>query len=191
MTEMPGGFAIEGVYVYPAGEPFTYYVLPMAASAELDPGGNPALLLVPTGTGGLLQLGARLAMEDAALERVRQRLAEQQASEDRALVRLSPAPLQVDAARLMIATSDANWTELARSATSGYPPYNAVFAVQLTSHQCAAAIAAVQGREDFLQVVYDVWLEDMPLSRVTDIATWFPPGESSAHILLAAGKQTD
>jgi hypothetical protein len=290
MTEVPGGMAIDGVYVYPASDPLTYYVLPLTAGPEVDSSGRPTLLLVPTGDTALLQLGAQLPLDDSALERVRQQLAEQLHGQDQSVVRLSPAPLRVDAARLMISSGDQAWTELARSTTSGFPPYMAVFGVPLKPDQSASALAAVQGRQGFLQVVYDVSVAvpcsitgelagslvnilrcldptqpdedldtrsrvllegaiadgdlrldlqgadglpseatsvredlitrgqclimqiirgqampadladvrvttelnqsmDIPVPRVTDVATWFPAGEGSSHILIPAGQQ--
>lgn len=141
----PEGFRFEDLYCYPGEEPDTHLVVPLLPGPELTSDGRPVLMTLPAGDGGFLQLGIHLGPSGASLERLRAEVARRTGAEPEQ-VRLQVAPIEVDAAALLVAEPDGPEQELARSTTSNFPPFNVAFSVPLTSAQLAAAMAAGMGQ---------------------------------------------
>jgi hypothetical protein len=109
--------------------------------------------------------------------------------------RLNPAPIGIVKATLMLTGSDGQAHEIARSTSSLYPPFSAIFSTTLDAANGAIAIAAINGRAGVLSVEYWFTLPDAlarqrkdlsgPQSRSADIASWFPGGSGSAHIQIS------
>jgi hypothetical protein len=152
------GFEFGGVYCYPAGEEDTFFFLPLAPRPETDANGDPTLMSIPMGGGGFLQLGARLEAGQETLAALRRKLAQRLGLEEPEGVRLRMAPLTVEGVALLVGKGDGALEQVARSSTSGFPPYTALFHLQLDAAQHNAVAAALNGRAGFVQVRYDVSL---------------------------------
>jgi hypothetical protein len=148
----PTPFGPEGIEVFPSGDPGRYFYVPRV-QPEVGPSGSPAATLVKTSNGGLLQLGAVLTVDQPVLDAIAARL---KASQDEPVsVRLEQAPIVVRGARLVIATQGGP-AELARSQTSQFAPFTALFAAPLNQEQTKAVEEALSGNAGRLKVTYDI-----------------------------------
>jgi hypothetical protein len=166
MIQMPGGFEFQGLYVYPAmdkpsaadapdREPGIFDYLPLAPRPETDTQGRPTLTSIPFGGGGFLQLGTRWGASEETLKALVPKLATRHGVEAN-LVKVRMAAVKKISATLQLGDGAGSWVEVSRSDTSGFPPYTALFHVQTKAEQQAAVMAALNGREGFLRVVYDL-----------------------------------
>jgi hypothetical protein len=155
MDESKDSFEFDGIACYPAGDdPMQFYYLPAAPGPETGPNGKPNLLLVPTGAGGFLQFGVQFDVPAELLETLRKEIGARFNVANPALIRLTMVPLTVRAVRLLIRGADGQCSEAARSNSSGFPPYTAVFHLQLNPGQQNGLTAALNGRHDCAQVAY-------------------------------------
>jgi hypothetical protein len=164
MIQFPDGFEFQGLYVFPAldepltafssgSEKGTFNYLPAGPRPETDMRGHPTLTVIPFGDGGFLQLGTRLGAADEVLKALSEALASRQAVGAEP-VKIKMAPVKKIAAIMQIGEGTGNWVDAARSDTSGFPPYAAVFHLQTNREQQAAVMAAMNGRNGFLRVIY-------------------------------------
>ena len=159
------GFEFNGLYCYPTEEADTYFFLPLAPRPETDASGDPTLMSIPMGDGGFLQLGARLEGDEETLAALRRKLAQRLGLDEPALIRLHMAPLAMEGAVLLIGDGSETLKEVSRNSTSGFPPYTALFHRQLDAAQHNAVVAALNGREGFVRVCYDVTLPQPVTAR--------------------------
>jgi hypothetical protein len=114
--------------------PLTIRVIPSEPTPETSPDGVPTVTLYVSGTTGLLTLGAHWWPSDSELTGIRQNLA--------AALGRSPAEFIVtsDAVRIsgvsLVLSDDTSGAsiELARTASSGFPPFTALFSVDVSAH---------------------------------------------------------
>jgi hypothetical protein len=125
---------------------------------ETDPSGRPAVTLLSSGTGGVLQLGARWGPDEAELAALKTKLAESFPDVKASFMRLVPAPAQVKEATLV--TGGTAPKTLATSSTSGFPPYSAVFRAPVEGDDFAAVTSALGGATGRLFVRYTVGLQE-------------------------------
>lgn len=154
MTDLPNSFVIDGVRLFPGTEPFEFLFLPDAPRPERDANGRPTVSLWTSGRGGRLQLGAQWAVDAATLASLPRMLQRRFPALMLQQIRLSPAPIRIKEVILALGDGNGTWATLASSSSSGFGNYNAIFAAPLTSTQQEQAVAALHGREQFLQVVY-------------------------------------
>lgn len=155
MIPIPNVAQFEALYYYasPENEQMFYY-LPATPLPETDLNGEPTAMLWLLSDTSRLQIGVRLSAEDAQLEALRQELATRQNTEP-ALIQLSPAPVSVRQVMLVL-MENGDRTLTKTGASSGYPPYSAVFQVALTDAQAAQVSAAFGGRQDSLLITYEL-----------------------------------
>jgi hypothetical protein len=140
----------DGVDVIVSGQPSRFVFIPRV-QAEMTAAGDPTILLVTSAAGGLLQVGAHFDVDEAALRATRAAL--QTAVGPAAVFRLTPAPLTVRQASLVLTTPGGDRI-LAGTHTSSTPPYTALFRATLTPDQAPIVAAALEGSTHRLRVIY-------------------------------------
>ncbi len=163
-------FDINGVHCYPLGDR-SFCCVPAAPVPERDPAGRPTLSLWVIPPKARLQLGSQWSLIPAEAAAVQAELARRSgvgASE----IQLTSAPLHVDTAALVLVDQDGVSHDLATSASSGFPPYTALFAVALEEDAAPLVVSAVNGARDRLFVEYRARVETstpLELAAVGDI----------------------
>lgn len=165
----------------------TFRYIPGTPTPETAPNGRPTLTLWVTDNDARLQLGARWDLTPAERTRAVQQLATQYAGRPAGQLNLQPTQIQVSAVLLLIGEGRGTWTTLATSTSSGFVPFNTVFAVSLSVEQKAHALSALHGRRGFLAVRYVATAQDekgawIPQEQTADLADWFSAGRGSDHI---------
>ncbi|MEU4426903.1 hypothetical protein AB0F81_40300 [Actinoplanes sp. NPDC024001] len=130
--------------------PRSYYFLPRRADVQRDDDGRPMVTLLVAGPGGFLTLTGMWRPGADALDGLRKEIAEREQIDDAATITLAFAPVRSVSCELVLDDG----TVLARSRTSGSPPYSALFSVSLTAAQLVSAAAGLGGRPGFLAVRY-------------------------------------
>jgi hypothetical protein len=157
---IPNSLEFRGLYWYPNPEQnLAYYYLPGALQPQRDAVGQPMLTLVTVGSGGYLQLSVVWDAAAETLEALRQHIAQREGLEDSAVLRLAFAPVTVQGVSLHLGDGSGSWSELQTAHSSGFPPYTTIFNMALNAEQQTQVAAALNGREDFLQVHYDACLQ--------------------------------
>lgn len=152
----------EGILYWPGPGGGAHWVyLPLFAAPQRNPDGSIQAQLFAAGEAGFLSLAAVWEARPEALERLRAALRAGLPPEA-GPVMLSFAPVAVAGARLMLCGDAGEAREIARSDTSGMPPWSAFLSATLSGAERAAATAALGGQEGRLAVVYDATL---PLPR--------------------------
>jgi hypothetical protein len=111
------------------------------------------LTLVDLGRSGSLMFTARWAAPASDVEALRDELAARTAS-DPGRIRLAFAPVGSPRCSVWVRDETGGQHLLARSTTSGYPPYDAVFSIQLEGADLDAARGSLAGRHDVLSIEY-------------------------------------
>jgi hypothetical protein len=187
-------FDINGTHFYSQDDsPDTLFYLPSSPSAELDSQGRPTLQIFRLPQYSMLQLGAQFAFTQAEQSAALSYIADHFPAV--ASARLQPAPVTVQKVALLLANQSGKLVELKSSTSSGYPPYTAVFSIQLAPDQVTNVIAAVDGRSGLLFVEYTIIPPDRVaaalggalkcLTRRCDVASWFRGTEGITHLHLA------
>ncbi len=132
----------------------TFFYLPNQPGPVSNPLGKPQLMLLTMPTSAVLQLSSRWGADAAEIEALRAEITRQFNLPNPALIRLTPAPVEVAGAQLLIGSGQEDMEVLQTSNTSGFPPYTALFHANLTHEQAQQAVSALNGRTGFLQVRY-------------------------------------
>ena len=147
----PGSVVIDGVTCYTReDEPGTWWYVPGDPEPEMA-GGEPAVRLWVSPPTSVLQLGVDWTVRGELLARVERALAQAAGTQT---VDLRPAPASVRQVALEVGSDERD--VLAVSTSSGFPPYRAVFRVDLDAARTNAATAALNGRRGLLVVRYQV-----------------------------------
>jgi hypothetical protein len=158
-------------------DPYAWYFLPAHADLERDPSGRPMLTMVDLGTSGTLMFTARWASGPGELDALRAEIAARTGA-DKGEIKLSFAPIQSPRCEVLIREGAGGERVLATSSTSGYPPYHALFNLQLVGDDLATAKAAVSGRRGLLALTYAADLAGSRTvrarfrSRASDLLPW-------------------
>jgi hypothetical protein len=148
----------KGVLYYKSEDkPDTFFYLPGDPVPERNSEGRPTLSLFVSDQGGMLQLGSKWTVETDTLESLRDLIREEHEL-DPSLIMLSQVNASIDKVTLALGDGEKEFEDLATSASSGFPPYTALFNVQLTKEQKAPVMTSINGREKFLEVRYDIKL---------------------------------
>jgi hypothetical protein len=177
------------------GEDSTFYCIPGAPKPELAPNGRPTLGLWMIPPQPMLQLGSRWTLDPADIAAIRAALTARTPTLKPESVQVVPAPVTVDEAVVLIDNGSGGFDELARSSTSNYPPYAAIFSQRLDDAQAARVASALNGARGRLLVEYRGRLgqsiatrdntDSVTLVRRVDVSTWFDDGTGaeSIHVL--------
>ena len=145
-------FDINGVHCYPLGST-SFCCVPGAPVPERDPGGRPTLSLWLIPPKARLQLGSQWSLGPAETTAIRAELAHR-SGVGPAEIQLTSTPLQVDDVALVLVDQDRVSHDLATSASSGFPPFSALFTVALEEDVAPLVVSAVNGARDRLFVEY-------------------------------------
>ena len=152
-SPFPDTVVVENVVCYTSDDASgDWLYVPADPVAELA-GGKPVVQLWASPDSGILQLGAEWTVRPELLERV-------EAAVSRAVggraVHLQPAPSTVRQVSLETIDDHGTSSVLASSTSSGFPPYRAIFRVELQATAMNAAAAALNGRRGRLAIRYRV-----------------------------------
>jgi hypothetical protein len=176
-------------------DPSRFYYLAGDPVPELDPSGRPTLLLLASSQGGILQLGTHWTVDDSVLEQMRRALAERFKEAKPELIQFAPVPVAVEGVSLLLGDGTGTFSTLQTSASSGFPPYVAIFSVQVSASQKGQVTAALGGRAGFVRVSYRCKMlaefAEAPagfrtdiFERNTDVSTWFAGRDGLNHIQM-------
>jgi hypothetical protein len=151
-----GSIEIDGVILYQAeDEPHTWLYLPGKPMPEMSGRGRPTLHLYVSPSGGILQLGAQWTVPPTTLDHLRSEIA-QRSGQEEAEIRLQAALAAVNQATVEIGDGKGSSSAVATSASSGFPPFSAIFRASLDIEKKNAVVASLNGRAGFLTVRYQV-----------------------------------
>ena len=157
MTDVLPGFVFRGVYCYPDGDdPAVFTYVPGDPSPERDPAGRPTLMLWATDQGAMLQLGSQWTVDESTLLALREHIVERFAEShlQPRQVRLMPVQAAIERVTLAIGDGAGRFEEIQSVGSSGFPPYTALFHVQITAAQKAHAVGALDGNAGYMEVTY-------------------------------------
>jgi hypothetical protein len=177
----------ELTYYQSEDEPNTFFFIPGAPTPRRNEHGDPSLSLIVFSAGSMLQLNTRWDVDEAVLETLRKVLAREHDVDNPALIRLSPAPLEVGDALLLLGEGSGELEVLQTRRTSGFYPYDALFNVTLTAYQQEQVTAALSGEHNHLKVRYEV---THPLERTVTVILSGDVRQDVAE-LRAAGDEAD
>ncbi len=188
MSAPPGAvWTIDGVRVWGDPiEPNRFVYLPGSPQPQRAPDGSPIGALIVMGGQSILQLGASWGLSEGQDEAIRAALAAPPSGLDRAGLILAMAPLGAVEATLEVADNQGVFAPLARSQTSGYPPFSAVYGVGVEGLTQARAVAALSGHPGALRIAYRADLAGVGVTAVADVASWFAASNSSRGRLSVA-----
>ena len=155
MIELPGMFNLRGVNLFRSkSDPSTFFYLPGEPLPERGPNGIPTLQFMVSDKGAILQFGTQWSVEPSLLSKLMDDLSGMYPDLPKELIRLSPAQNSVSGVTLSIGDGIGKFDELQSVKSSGYPPFAALFNVQLSSLDKTRGVASLNGRRDFLKVGY-------------------------------------
>ena len=136
---------------------------------QTTPGGDPLISLIEAGEFFLAQLSAQLDPPAAQLEALRALL--EREGDEVAPVTLESAVSAVTGIRI-IADPGGEERVLATSRGSGFPPYTAVFSLQLAGADRDLMRSALSGTERQIEVRYTVDVDGTETVISADLAAW-------------------
>ncbi|UVT16504.1 MAG: hypothetical protein H8K04_02760 [Nitrospira sp.] len=162
------GFMFQGLYGYEDSDsPDTFYYVPGEPSPERDPQGKPTLSLLAFEDTAILKLGARWGPEEKTLDAFRRDIVDQFPTRrlTSSMVRLTHSPITMRSADLVVTCENGRSEFLQSVATSGFPPFMAIFNVRLNAVAKASVIRALHGTPHLLTVKYrGCFTSPLPLS---------------------------
>jgi hypothetical protein len=182
MPTLPEQFDYAGIHCYRSPEDAnTLLYIPGAPTPQHTSQNAPMISLLRFAPFAFLQISVQWEVLDEELDALRTALGHQYPQLDLATVRLAHAPVAVERVALELSAADGSLAELASTASSGMPPFTAIFSVQLTEPQQAAVASALNGRAGVLQVRYHATLAGAPIERATDVSSWFEERSGLDH----------
>jgi len=142
-------FDVAGIHCYETAA--GYACVPAAPRPELAPNGRPTLALWVIPPRPRLQLGTRWELTPEDLDSVRAAVVARHPATD---PNISSAPVEVDEVALLIGDGAHAPAQLATSSSSGFPPFAAVFSIELDDAQAALVTSALNGARGRLTVEY-------------------------------------
>jgi hypothetical protein len=168
-------------------EPGAWEYLPRSAALRRDPAGRPSLTLIDLDTAGYLLLTATWGAPEDELAALRTEIATQTGAPSPDLVRLAFASVASPRCDALVGDGTGGFGVMASSATSGNPPYDALFNLTLRDDQLVAARAATAGQPGCLAVEYQALLP----SPVRATATFTAAGVALGDWIAAGGGGPD
>ena len=149
----PGSLEVDGVVCYTRDDdPRTWWYVPGDPVPEMA-GTSPSLQLFAMPDSGILQFGAEWTVRGELLERIQKTLIAAAAVPS---VSLQPAPATVRQVTVEIGDEQHPPDVAGISTSSGFPPYRAIFRINLDAWRKNAIVAALNGRSGFIVVRYRV-----------------------------------
>jgi len=189
---MVASFDFRGVRCFASANNMqTWYFLPRHPDVQRGANGQPMFSLIDMGSTAYLLFTATWSATREDLEMLRHEIvARYPATRADSLV-LTFAPIASPRCDVLMGDSQASFEVFASSATSGFPPYDAAFNLQLQGAHVAQAKAALRGELGYLAIEYTAQLRMPALAKAsfsTNAADLFDAvqGESSEDILRDA-----
>ncbi|UVT19101.1 MAG: hypothetical protein H8K03_14965 [Nitrospira sp.] len=161
-------FMFQGLFGYEDSDsPDTFYHVPGEPSPERDPQGKPTLSLLALGDTAILKLGAQWGPEEKTLDAFRRDIVDEFSTRRLTLstIRLIHSPITMRSADLVVTCENGRSELLQSVATSGFPPFMAIFNVRLNAVAKASVIRALHGSPYLLTVKYrGCFTSPLPLS---------------------------
>lgn len=190
-------FFFDDLVWYPdPDDPAGFYYRPVEPTAERDPAGRPVLHLWLTDQDARLQLGVQWGAEATTLDKLQVEIGLRYP--ERRLtpgaLRLMPLPANVEGVTLAVGDGSGCFRDLQTVHSSGYPPYNALLNVLLTSEQGSRVVGALHGNTGYLRVTYRGTISSASggtesLLISADLGRWFPDGGSEhIHVVGPTGE---
>jgi hypothetical protein len=155
MTNLPEQFDYAGIHCYRSpDDPNTLLYIPGAPTPQHSADETPMISLTMFAPFAFLQVSVQWDVLDEELDGLRAALAQHDPELDIDGVRLALAPVSVERVALELTEADGSIAELQSTHSSGMPPFSALFNVQLSEAQQAAAASALNGRTGVLGVRY-------------------------------------
>ena len=142
--------------------------LSLAPWPRLSPDGTPMLSLLVAGDGAFVQLSAQLDPPGNSLEQLRAALA---VSGPATSLKLTSAVLAVQSVELTACAAHEKRV-IATSASSGFAPFVAVFALQTELQEREAFEAALDGQQGKISITYNTETSDGLVRISADLADW-------------------
>jgi hypothetical protein len=148
----PGRVVVDGVVCYTRDDdPGAWWYVPGDPVPELA-GTSPSLQLFAMPDSGILQFGAEWTVRGELLARIQKTLIAAAVQ----TVALQPAPVTVRQVTVEIGDENHPPDVAGISTSSGFPPYRAIFRINLDAWRKNAIVAALNGRTGFVLVRYHV-----------------------------------
>ncbi|MBE9012972.1 hypothetical protein IQ250_22480 [Pseudanabaenaceae cyanobacterium LEGE 13415] len=170
-------------YYVDRSDPTRFYYIPGTPGSQETAQGHPAASMIVLDQVAMLQLSSEWSVRSEELNELENAIAKQF---DLETVFLQPAPLSVESVTLSLRTNTGDFEVLKSTESSGYPPFTAVFSVQLEGDRKAQAIAAFNGRKEQLIITYKAVHGSSVIERTTDVSTWFSCGNGMNYVQVLA-----
>jgi hypothetical protein len=180
-------FMIDGVQVIPRDADGSAFVfVPGDPIPERTSAGPPTLILLQTGNGATLQFGTHWDVAPKTVATIRARIAKTCGIDESAVALDWPAMMVDDVVLELHSSEGVDTTTLATAKSSQFPPYAAVFNVNLTAEQAATVKSALNGSHGVLFVTYRAVVLSPrlpnPVVRSTDVASWYAGSDAPTII---------
>lgn len=161
-------FSYQGIVYYASeADHTTIYYIPAAPVPQRNADGIPAISLFVLDQMAMLQLSSQWEVSTSQLEALKTNVLQQFPALKSETLRLLPAPVEVERVELLLTNATGKPELLETAKSSGYPPFSAIFSVQLSNEQKGQAVSAFNGRNDLLTVTYYAALSQQAIAQVT------------------------
>lgn len=165
---MPSSFEFRGLRCFESStEPGAWCFLPKRPRVQLDAAMRPMVSMVDLGASAYLLFTASWDASPRELDALRQEIAARTGEPDAGRIRLAFAPIGAPRCNALVGDGSGTFRILASNATSGFPPYDAVFNLQLQDERLAQARAGLRGEPGFLGIEYVAALRNRVKGRAT------------------------
>jgi hypothetical protein len=155
MATLPEQFDYAGIHCYRSpDDPDTLLYIPGAPTPQRSADETPMISLMTFAPFAFLQVSVQWDVSGEELDGLRAALAQRDPDLNIDALRLALAPIAVERVALELTEADGSIAELQSTYSSGMPPFSALFNVQLSEAQQAAAASALNGRAGVLGVRY-------------------------------------
>jgi hypothetical protein len=131
-----------------------YYFLPSAPDVRRDASGLPMITVVDVGSAGYVMFTATWTAPGASMDALKFQIANERGGPDAGPIRLSIALVSEPRCHALIGDGHGAFERIATSATSGVPPYDALFNVPVPQERLDHVKRAAKGERGFLAVEY-------------------------------------
>src|SRR5262245_15232901 len=132
----------------------TYYFLPIVPDLRRDPQQRPLITMIDVGSSGSLMFTATWDPNAESVEALRRDIARGHHEPDTSRIRLAFAPLTSLECHALLGDGRGSFQTVATSATSGMPPYDALFSLNVTGERLGQVRSAMRGEPGFLGIEY-------------------------------------
>lgn len=165
---LPDAGAYADIFCYRNdSEPATVYYLPLTLSPEKGQQEKLQFNLILTGSLNMVQLASRWDINRDILKRLQSSLLEQLKTEGISSINLSVPYITVKEARLELADNNDNYTTLQSNTTSGFPPFNVIFNVNIDNAQKDRVLHTLNGTDSYLRIRY---IAGIPVTKTASAA---------------------